>query len=114
MPGDIIDKKRLILLDGTVLEGCECGYSNRNLWCFLKGVSFGEAFQYFSGPEKFRTVIFEMEFTEVKHRIIYSGFDAITNVQQSEFTVDVCIYGSNIQIKRERIVDGVVEEEGGE
>ena len=103
MPNDIIDIKRLILADGTVLENCECGYSNRNLWCFLSGIPFSEAFQYFSGPEKFNTVIFEMTFGSITDRITYKGLEHITAVQQSEHTVDVRLEGYKIDIERERI-----------
>lgn len=97
---DII--KELILADGTVLKDCECGYSNRNLWCFLKGVSFGEAFQYFSGPEKFRKITFRMQIGNITDIIEYIGFEQVTAVQQSEFTVDVRLEGYKIDIQKTR------------
>lgn len=97
-------KKRLILTDGTVLEDCDCGYSNKTLWCFLKGILFGEAFQYFSSPKKFQTVIFELEYMDFIDHFEYSGFEAITSVVQSENTVDVCLEGYKIETTRTRIV----------
>lgn len=105
MSEEIIEIKKLILADGTVLENCECGYSNRSLWCFLKGIPFGEAFQYFSSPEKFKTVIFEMTFGRITDRITYSGFEEITAVQQSEETVDVRLEGYKITVEKERIFE---------
>lgn len=94
--------KRLILKDGTILDNCECGYSSKNLWCFLSGIPFGQAFQYFSGPDKFETVTFEMTFGDITDIIEYSGFEQITAVQQSEFTVDVRLEGTHINIKESR------------
>ena len=103
MPEDIVDSKRLILADGTVLEDCDCGYSNKNLWCFLKNIPFGEAFQYFSDPKKFNTVIFEMTVGDLTDRITYSGLERVTAIQQNEFTVDVRLEGYIISIQKERI-----------
>lgn len=100
---DLTNMRRLILKDGTILKNCECGYSSRSLWCFLKDIPFGQAFQYFSGPEKFETVVFEIINGDITDRITYSGFEAITAVQQSEFTVDVRLEGFEIEIKEERI-----------
>lgn len=114
MSDEMIDIRRLILADGTVLENCECGYSSRNLWCFLKDIPFGEAFQYFSSPEKFSTVIFEMTFGDITDRITYSGFQEITAVQQSENSVDVRLEGYKIDIKKERIFNHKTEEKVGE
>lgn len=102
---------RLILKDGTILDDCDCGYSNRTLVCFLNGVSFGEAFQYFSGPEKFETIIFDIIFGTMIDRTTYSGFEQITSVQQSETTVDVRLDGYKIDIKEERIYNN---KDGGE
>lgn len=102
---------RLILKDGTILDNCECGYSNRSLWCYLRGIPFGEAFQYFSGPDKFETIIFDIIFGNTIDRITYSGFEQITAVQQSEFTVDVRLEGYKIDIKEERIYNN---KDGGE
>lgn len=97
-------KKRLILADGTVLENCDCGYTNRSLWCFLKGISFGEAFQYFSSPDKFQSVTLELEYMDFTDQIKYSGFEAITSIVQSENTVDVRVEGYKIDIEKTRII----------
>lgn len=102
MPEEIVDSKRLVLADGTVLEDCECGYFNKTLWCSLKNIPFHEAFQYFSDVSKFNTVIFEMTVGDLTDRIIYRGLERITAVQQNEFTVDVRLEGYSIQMERQR------------
>ena len=106
MPEEEMIEKKLILADGTVLNNCECGYSNRNLWCFLTGIPFGEAFQYFSSPEKYKSVTFVMKFGDITDSITYSGFEQITAVQQSEFTVDVRLEGYKIDITRDKKIGG--------
>lgn len=101
MPEETIT--RLILKDGTVLNNCECGYYNRSLWCYLKGYSFSEAFQLFSDPDNFETVIFEYGTKDYYKRISYSGFESITAVEQRELTVDVRLEGNEIIIHEDMI-----------
>ena len=101
MPEDKF-KKRLILNDGAVLEDCECGYASKMLWCFLSNIPFGEAFQYFSSPDKYYTITFELEYENYKDIFIYSGLEQITSVVQSEFTVDVRLEGYHITIDKRR------------
>ena len=95
----------LILADGTVLENCECGYSDKNLWCFLdnKVVSFAGAFQHFSDPEKFGTVIFQLVYQDYIDQTIYSEIEDIISIQKSENTIDVRLTGSHITIDQKRI-----------
>ncbi len=71
---------RLILKNGTRLENCRCGYYDKSLWCFLTDISFFDAFRYFSSPEAFETVIFEMEDDYRIDRLIYSNIEEITSV----------------------------------
>ena len=114
MPEEENIEKKLILADGKVLNDCECGYSNRNLWCFLKGIPFGEAFQYFSSPDKFKTITFVIQFGDIIDKIKYTGFEQVTAVQQSEFTVDVRLEGYKIDIEKTREFPQQPENEGGE
>ena len=103
---------RLILADGTILKDCECGYYDKSLWCFLKNITFAEAFQHFSSPNKFGTIIFDIVYKNgVIERFKYSGFDQIISVVQKEFTVDVRIQGANIEIEESKITN---EEEVGD
>lgn len=111
MPEEITEIVRLILADGTILENCECGYSNRSVWCYLKGVTFSEAFQYFSKPERFNTITLELEFGNVIHRITYSNIEHITGIQQDHNGINVSLEGFNIETKKERIVNEEINEE---
>lgn len=96
---------RLILADDTVLNNCECGYVDNSLWCFLKNISFSEAFYYFDNENKFNTVIFDMGFAEDFYdRIIYSGFEELVDIQkETNGNISVKIQGPEIKIERERI-----------
>ncbi len=95
-------KRRLILADGTVLEDCECGYDSKSLWCFLKGISFSEAFQIFSGPDKFNKIIFELDYDTIIDRIIYTGIEQITSVVQRDDKVNVRLEGNHIESEQTR------------
>ena len=102
LDGDV--EVRLILADGTILNNCECGYADGNLWCFLKGISFSDAFTYFSDIDKFNMIVFEMGFSnDFYDRITYSGFTELNTIQQGDETVDVRLKGKEIKIEKEHI-----------
>ena len=94
---------RLILANGAILENCECGYYDKTVGCFLKGISFGEAFQYFSDSEKYRSVKFDIEYEQYIDRIEYSGMEVIESIIQRESSVDVMLAGTNITLTKSRI-----------
>ena len=95
---------RLILHDGTVLNNCECGYYKKNLWCYLKGISFSDAFRYFSDPEAYYSVTFDMGFQPAFfERIVYTGFTDMTAIQKEEDRISVRLEGDNITIEENRI-----------
>lgn len=94
---------RLILSDGSVLENCDCGYYNKTLGCFLRGMQFSDVFQYFSSPEKYKDVTFDMEEEYFITRIKYSGFSRIVSMVQEEDKVVVNIEGDDITIERTKI-----------
>lgn len=104
---------RLILADGTVLNNCECGYSNNTLWCFLKDISFSDAFMYFENEDKFNTVIFDIGFQDAFYdRITYSGFTELITIQKDpDGKVNVRIIGQEIKIEEERIYKDPPENE---
>lgn len=104
MPEDKDINRWLVMGDGTVLENCECGYSNKNLWCFLTGIPFGEAFQYFSTPEKISKVLLIMKFGSVIVYTRYSGFEEVTEVRQNDEHVDVRLQGYRITVEKERVI----------
>ena len=96
--------EKLILVDGTELEGCACGFDGQySLWCYLKNKSFGEAFQLFSDPENFKTVVYEMDIVDLVHRITYTGMTELSAIQQERDIINVRLKGFNIQEMEERL-----------
>ena len=95
---------RLILADGIVLNKCECGYYKKTLWCYLKDISFSEAFAYFDKPEAYHKIIFDMGFQPAFFdRIIYDGFTDVTALQKEEDRISVRLEGDHIDITEQRI-----------
>lgn len=96
---------RLTLADGTVLNNCECVLSGNILCCFLKNISFSDAYQYFKNDDKFNTVIYDLGFSDSFYdRITYSGFDDIVSIQKFEDgVINVLIVGPEIKMEEERI-----------
>lgn len=84
MPDNPIEQK-IILGDGTVLEGSYCGYYNKDLWCYIYGKTIMECTEMFSDPNK-TGVITSYFFVK---GYIYKGFTELLLVQKSENTVDV-------------------------
>lgn len=95
----------LILADGTVLENCECGYANGNLWCFLdkEVVSFSGAFQHFSDPSKFGTIIFQLKYPNYADQTIYSNIEDITAIQKTDNQIQVRLIGDHITSEQKRL-----------
>lgn len=89
----------IVLADGTILEGSECGYADHNLWCMLKGMTFAEAFTAFSDTSKTSKI----QYTLLNKKYTYIGFTELTLIQQSEFTVDVRLTGESTEIIEELI-----------
>ena len=79
---------RLILKDGTVIEGASAGYNTGTLWCYMKGLSLMEAAAIFFDPGKTARIVFvygEMEDVHV-------GFTRCTNLKiDSDGEVAVCL-----------------------
>lgn len=90
--------RRLILADGTILDDCDCGYSEKQLWCFLRNLTLVEAFQIFSNPQKVSTVTFEYGADPEIVKTTYIGFSNIKSINCREETVDVCLIGENTSI----------------
>ena len=51
--------QRLILMDGTVIENGNCGYSAGSLWCWVHGFTMPEAAQIFFDPSKTGKIVYE-------------------------------------------------------
>ena len=95
----MISTPSIVLADGTILEGSECGYANHTLWCMLKSMSFAEAFTVFSDTAKTNRI----QYILLNKKYTYIGFTELTMIQQSEFTVDVRLVGENTEIIEEDI-----------
>lgn len=87
--------RRLIMGDGTVFEEGECGYAEHQLWCWIKNITFAEAFAVFSNPFKTNTI----RFIHSNIEEIYTGFTTINIIKQSEFTVDIRLVGENTSVE---------------
>ena len=96
--------RRLVLADGTVLDQSECGYAERKLWCYLKNLTFADAFQIFSNPDKIGVIKFEYGLTDQYTRITYTGFTDIQTITSRELSIDVCVTGDNTSITTEEVV----------
>ncbi len=79
------------LNNGTIFEDSDCGYADRKLWCFIKGISFGEAYAAFSDPESTK----EIRFLYGNVEEIYKGFTDLDIIRKSEFTIDIRLIGEN-------------------
>ena len=104
--------QKLVLKDGSILNECSCGFDGEySIWCFLKDISFAEAFQHFSSPTSFETVVYEMEDFVTLHRTTYSGLVELSAIQQERDRVNVRLKGPDIRIQKE---DLPINKKGGE
>ena len=62
--------RRLILNDGTIIEGGEAGYDSGFLRCWISDFPITEAAQIFLNPDKTAVIVFE--YGEMSDR--YEGF----------------------------------------
>lgn len=91
MPDPNATIRRLVMADGTVLDESECGYADRNLWCFLKNLTFNQAFQIFSDPAKTQSIRFEYGLDSDPAVETYDGFIYIMSINRREQTIDICL-----------------------
>ena len=80
--------QRIILKDGTTIEGGGVGYSQGYLWCYFSGYTIQEAALIFLSPEKTETIIFEYgEMTDT-----YNGYTDCRNLSiDVDGRVSVCM-----------------------
>ena len=55
----IVEGVRLILNDGTIIEGGRAGLSLGNLWCFFTGYNLQQATKIFFNPGKTSRIVFQ-------------------------------------------------------
>ena len=68
--------QRLILADGTTIEGGRCGYAEGNLWCWVTGFTMQTAAAVFFDPAKTAHIVYE--YGEMSDQ--YDGFTSCTNL----------------------------------
>ena len=73
----------LVLADGTVLADSSCGYSGKDLWCWVSGKTMAECFRLFSDPVNLQTI----ECYYITEKYIYKGFTNMILIQKSETTM---------------------------
>lgn len=74
-----MDGRRLILADGTVIDGGEAGYADGFLRCWFEGYTMQEVAQIFLDPEKTAVIVFE--YGEMSDR--YDGFTNCRSISVS-------------------------------
>lgn len=81
------ERNCVILADGTKLSNTGCGYSERNLWCWIRdGKGIQECFMLFTDPEKTKNILFRYP---GKKSIRYKGFTEFLLIRKVEDGVDV-------------------------
>ena len=94
----------LQLKNGTVFEDGECGFADGKLWCWVRGVSFAEAFAAFSDSDN----ISEIRYKHVTKETIYYGFNDIDVIRKTEYepgkySIDLRLIGENIHYEEHDI-----------
>ncbi len=81
--------QRLILNDGTIIEGGRAGYTHGCLWCYFTGYTMPQAAALFFNPEKTARIVFQYGEMEDVHE----GFTTCTNISVDivDGTVSVCM-----------------------
>ena len=80
--------QRLILKDGTIIEGGRCGYADAHLWCWITGYTMQQAAAIFLDPEKTSRIVYE--YGEMSKE--YDGFTVCTNLFiDNDGLVSVCL-----------------------
>lgn len=90
--------RKLILNDGTILEGSEAGYADGFLWLYITGMSLQDAAIMAFNPEKTRKITFQYE----NMQEIYEGFTVCTNLHiDQDGLVSVCLKkGADVNVER--------------
>lgn len=83
-----MDGNRLILADGSVIEGGQAGYSQGYLWLTITGLTLKEASVIFFDTARTREIRFQ--YGEMED--VYEGFTDCTNLQiDVDAVVSVCL-----------------------
>jgi hypothetical protein len=72
-----MEERKLILNDGTEIEGGHAGISSRgNLWMWFTGYTMAQAVMMFLDPEKTERIVFMAGETEE----VYEGYTEMTSI----------------------------------
>jgi hypothetical protein len=83
-----MDGRNIVLNDGTVIPGGECGYSDGFLWCWLNGYTMQQAASLFFDPAKTSRIVFN--YGEMQD--VYEGFTNCINLNvDHDGKVSVCL-----------------------
>ena len=78
---------RLILNDGTVIEGARAGYAGGALWCYLPGYTMQQAAGIFFVDLRLEVIRFQYgDFEDV-----YDGYTHVAVMQEADEIVSVCL-----------------------
>lgn len=83
-----MEGRRLILMDGTEIDGGEAGYAGGLLWLYFSGMTLAEAAGIFFDPEK--TGVIRFQYGEMEDT--YEGFtECRTLMTDAEGKISVCM-----------------------
>lgn len=83
-----MDGRRIILNDGTILEGGEAGYSQGFLWVWFTGYTLQQAALMFFDTSKTSKIVFQ--YGEMES--VYEGFTTVMNLGiDVDNKVSVCL-----------------------
>ena len=82
-----MEGRRLILKDGTQIEGGEAGYSNGTLWLWLPGMTMAEAATILFNPLKTAVIWFQYGDEEAE----YKGYTICTAIITEEERISGCM-----------------------
>ena len=83
-----MEGNRLILNDGSVIEGGRAGYSDRFLWLFFKGYTMQQAAMVFFDPSKTAKIIYQ--YGEMES--MFNGFTVCLSLMtDADGEISVCM-----------------------
>ena len=106
---------RLILADGTVLENSSCGFADKTLWCWIRGLTMADCFSIFTDPDKTNEITCLYYHTGYKYtgftniEVIRKGMDSLGGT-----TIDIKLTPDGNDFSIEELPINQIIEEGGE
>lgn len=83
-----MEGRRLILNDGTTIEGGEAGYTHKHLWCYMPdGYTMAQTAEIFLDPEKTAKIIFQYGDMNTE----YDGFTECQHIMNDDGAISVCM-----------------------